>query len=498
MKPQTQAAGPQEIELKLLLPDLGDVALLALLSQAAPLAGRKPAREQLHSIYFDTPGLDLLRQRVALRLRQVAGGGGASRWVQTLKTAGRPGAALSERGEWEWPAAGAAPEAAPLWASIWPRIDPDGTLLAQLQPCFDTRFERTSWQVAPAPGCAVEVALDLGRITAGPRSERLCELELELKAGQPAQLFELAEQIAQTVPVLPGTRSKAERAYALCQGDAGPARRGGAPLLAARLPVRQAALQVLSAAFAQFADNLGILALSDDPEVVHQARVGWRRWRSALRLFSPVLPEAAPPGSAALKPLLAALGELRDLDATLTDTLPCWAEAFAAGDAGRAAAWSEADAALRAAAQAQRQAVRDLLRTPATGQALLQLARWVDGLGRASLVVRSRARRRVPLGAWATGRLQRVRRRLKGALREAATPEQLHRQRILAKRLRYGTEALRDVLPPRKARRWQQQAIALQTSLGAARDLQRAVEQLSRQGGDPGVIEFLRGVVAAG
>jgi CHAD domain-containing protein len=45
--------------------------------------------------------------------------------------------------------------------------------------------------------------------------------------------------------------------------------------------------------------------------VVHQARVGWRRFRSALRLFKPVFAGGELPSWQALKVMLSFLGELR-------------------------------------------------------------------------------------------------------------------------------------------------------------------------------------------
>jgi CHAD domain-containing protein len=87
---------------------------------------------------------------------------------------------------------------------------------------------------------------------------------------------------------------------------------------------------MLREAFSQFETNLMVLRKSDDPEVVHQARVGWRRFRSALRLFKPALTDKARPLSLALPSLLNLLSELRDLDVAWHDTLPPLQEAYTA------------------------------------------------------------------------------------------------------------------------------------------------------------------------
>jgi hypothetical protein len=65
-------------------------------------------------------------------------------------------------------------------------------------------------------GAVIELAMDSGVIQAGRRTRIISELELELKAGQPAQLFELALALQEIVPVEVEAVSKAEYGYRLC------------------------------------------------------------------------------------------------------------------------------------------------------------------------------------------------------------------------------------------------------------------------------------------
>ncbi|HQQ71882.1 MAG TPA: CYTH domain-containing protein, partial [Alicycliphilus sp.] len=183
-----------EVELKLAL-SARDAARLA---QVPALARIAPTRERLYSIYHDTPALDLLRRRVALRLRR-EGEGAQARWLQTLKTAGDAASALSRRGEWEMPVAGPALEPERLAGTPWDELDPGGDWAAALRPCFSTDFERTRWLLRARGGAVIEVALDCGQITGGGRSEPLCELELELLQGPPEALLTLARRIARHV-----------------------------------------------------------------------------------------------------------------------------------------------------------------------------------------------------------------------------------------------------------------------------------------------------------
>jgi hypothetical protein len=57
--------------------------------------------------------------------------------------------------------------------------------------------------------------LALGKVLAGEREEDICELELELRQGEPAALLELAAELAADLPLTPCDISKAERGYRL-------------------------------------------------------------------------------------------------------------------------------------------------------------------------------------------------------------------------------------------------------------------------------------------
>jgi len=493
MKSPEPALLPEEIELKLALPTHQPSELAQRLARTPVLARRKPTQLQLHNVYFDTPEQFLHQARVALRLRRV-GSAASPQWLQTLKMGGRSDSALSQRGEWEVPVPGAALEWQALQATPWSELDPDGSVFQALGPCFVTSFERTLWTVRKRDGSVVEVALDIGQIEQGDQRAPICELELELQAGQPAALFNVARQIARTIAVLPANISKAERAYALAQGTLALPLRAQPPPLKSGMALIDAAQCVLREMFCQFTSNLSTLRTCDDPEVVHQARVGWRRFKSAVRLFRPVLSTAAVPSWQALKPLLTFMGELRDLDVARTETLPPLADAYAAGDARRAAKWQAMAEALAQAAVLQRKSVRYALDAPALGAALLATTEWLETLPAANVSDQARPARKMPLRRWARRRTDRLHRQLKRALLDTAQPESQHRARILSKRLRYGIEALRALLPKRQAQRWLEQATALQTRMGASRDMVQAGLLVARLGADRGLVDFLRGV----
>lgn len=493
MKAAPRLASPQEIELKLALPTSDPSSLAKRLSRAPLLARRKGVRQHLHNIYYDTPELLLRQQRVALRLRRL-GDAAKPKWLQTLKTAGHNDSALSQRGEWETPVRGASLSFKLLKDTPWSDIDPDGAVFAALAPAFETNFDRTIWLLRRRDGSVVEVALDIGEIVAGAKHSAICELELELKAGPVTALFEVAQQIAQTIALLPFNASKAERGYALALGEVDPALRAKVLPLASDLALPELAQRVLGEMFAQFAGNLNTLLSSDHPEVVHQARVGWRRFRSAMRLFQPLLAAGAAPYGQALQALLTCLGTLRDLDVARGETLPPLADAYVGGDARRAQCWQAMTLTLTQACELQRKTVRYALQEPAVGAGLLATTQWMAELAASSDAMDALREPEVPLRRWIKQRIEHLHEQLAQARKQADQPGHQHRVRILAKRMRYDIEALRHLLPRKRAERWYQQASRLQTDLGTARDVMQAAALVAELDVDRGLIEFLRGL----
>ena len=502
MQAKTSFAIPTEIEMKLALPVANPAEgadWAARVAKAPALARRKAVCQQVYSVYYDTPEQVLRGQRAALRLRRV-GSPAQPQWLQTLKTAGHSDSALSQRGEWEIPVPGPALALELLHDSPWPRMDRGGAVSAKLVPCFVTDFERTTWHIQQRDGSEIEVALDIGSITADGRSAPLCELELELLAGPPSALFALAERLAHSLAVLPLAASKAQRGYALLQAAATDPVRARPPKLSRRWTLATIARRTLGEMFLQFTANLHALQSADDPELVHQARVGWRRFRSLWRLLRPALVDLPLPNGQALKPLLEQMGALRDLDVALTETLPALADGYIQGDAARAQHWQALQASLLQAREKERAAVRQALAQPVVGQALLALTHWLETLDGplvtpALKAPKSASTYKYPAQHWVRRRTQRLADRLEMALHDSSNDhvDPLHHARILAKRLRYSTEALAALLPGRLQRshiaagQWQE-------SLGAARDLAQAGVLAARVGAPPELVGFLRGV----
>ncbi|HEX5806801.1 MAG TPA: CHAD domain-containing protein [Macromonas sp.] len=495
-----------EIELKLLLPGADPAHIARLLGQCPALAQAQPSQQWLRNRYYDTPEQLLRQQRAALRLRQISPRPWHTKrapptghpqsgdtWWQTLKTAGVSHGGLSQRGEWECAVASGELDADALRATPWAAMDPEGLLFAQLQTCFETRCQRTTWRVQPVAGSEIEVALDIGEIAAAGQVQPMLELELELLAGPPQALFDLARQLGQHVALLPCDVSKAERGYALAQGQANVPACARASHLDANDPPLQVAATVMSEVFDQLTRNLAGLLQADDPELAHQARVAWRRWRSACRLFRPWLP-AVPPRQP-LRPLFEALGQLRDLDVARLDTLPRWGALFAQDDAQRQAMVATTQAPLAAATEQQRQQVRHRLHAPESGLAWLEHTVWLHQLH--TLAAQAQPGHR----HWAQQRINKLKRRLHQALRAAqtpsATPQLWHQARLQAKHTRYSLETLNELLPKQRTQRWLREATVLQHRLGQWRDAGQAASLLASNGAAPEWVAFMQGVAAA-
>ncbi|MEZ5703149.1 MAG: CYTH and CHAD domain-containing protein [Burkholderiaceae bacterium] len=515
-----------EIELKLLLPGANAADIEDRLRGLAVLARRKAQTQWLWNRYYDTAEASLRTQRSALRLRCVSdapwqpsprGPVPKGKWIQTFKSAGTSLGGLSTRGEWESEQASGALDERALRETPWRQMDPRGELFAALRPCFDTRSRRTTWQLRRYQGAWIEVALDVGDIVAGEQSQPVLELELELKQGPAESLFALAHTIAQTIAVLPCDASKAERGYNLALGQRLRPRSAKAIALPPDATPLHAAQASLADAYEQITRNLAGLLHADDPELVHQARVGWRRWRSAGWLFSPWT--GPMPDTADLKPLLIALGQMRDLDVLQIETLATWLPRFVEGDALRRRPAQRVVAQVAQAQAAQRERVRASLCSPPTGAALLRLAHALVEIAEAARAngatgaprkaEKRKAKKHGKAGErhnqakgtpWATARMATVRTQLERTLKASNQPDAsttlIHRARLKAKRARYAAEMLHDVLPPHSGVKLARRATAIQTRVGQDRDMQQAIALLQAMEVDARLIGFLQGVRA--
>jgi len=80
---------------------------------------------------------------------------------------------------------------------------------------FRTQVERLAIQVTLRGETGAELVIDRGEVAAGDRTHPICELELELKSGDPTALLDGALVLAGELCVRPGGRSKGARGLQL-------------------------------------------------------------------------------------------------------------------------------------------------------------------------------------------------------------------------------------------------------------------------------------------
>lgn len=462
-----------EVELKLLL-EPQHAAQLRAHPLLAQYAAQAPALLSMHDLYVDTLDLQLCRHQAGLRVRQIDGS-----WVQTLKAGGSVRGGLHSRHEWESEVDGPQVQLDALDAMIKGK-QPVRALLRRkairqgLHTVFSTRIERIVWQLATPQGDMVECVLDQGVIKHGSadsmRSVPVSEIELELKSGRPAALFEIALALLQEVPLRIGQMSKAERGYRLAAGMPVQAVKAQPLTLKDKLSVQQGFQAIAANCLEQISANQDGVAGGEDVESLHQMRVGLRRLRSALSLFKPLL--ALPDDlQADLNWLGGKLGAARDWDVLAGDTLgSCEGEV----DAGILSPLIEA--AREGARVAHAQAAEALADVRYT-QLMLALQRWLLTCGwRDGSTPRQRRELEQPLPRFAKQALRQRQRRLRkrGKLLSGGTPEQRHQIRIAAKKARYAAEFFASLFSAGKVRAYVKPLSSLQDVLGGLNDLQVA------------------------
>ena len=194
---------PLERELKLLAP--ADAASALARALKLPARGRV-----LRSIYFDTPGRELRRRRMAARVRREG-----RRWLQTVKSA----RSIAIRNEWEAPVASPRLDLTRLPLATIRRAT--GADLARIErflvPVFETRFTRRV-RLLTRGSARIELALDRGYVRAGRRREAISEVELELKSGSMRVLRREAAALVKRFGLKAEAKSKAQRGYRLAEG----------------------------------------------------------------------------------------------------------------------------------------------------------------------------------------------------------------------------------------------------------------------------------------
>ena len=158
----------------------------------------------METTYYDIPSKGLSQRRYTLRRRLENGTS-----VCTLKA---PAGDIA-RGEWETEC-GSIEAAIPELCKLGCPEDLPALTAEGLIPVCGAKFERLASTVEYA-GAVLEVALDRGILFAGDKEIPLCEIEVELKEGQPEQAVAYAQAMAKEYGLVSEPGSKFKRALAL-------------------------------------------------------------------------------------------------------------------------------------------------------------------------------------------------------------------------------------------------------------------------------------------
>lgn len=472
-----------ETEIKLLL----DPREAGALRRSGALAGAKPSRRRTSAIYLDTADGALAAAGLALRLRRSGG-----RWVQSLKGGARAVGGMHRREEWEFPRPGPEVDLALFAGTPLAEIPGAATLHESLVPAFTVDLVRETWRVEPAPGSTLEVVLDRGEVACGERRESLCEVEIEILQGDGDAAFALAAALLEAVPLRPSPVSKAERGWRLARGEPLRPEKARRVALEEAMTTGEAARTVVAGALSHLQANEEGLFATSDPEFVHQLRVGLRRLRAAIRIFRGVIdPARAARWNEGLSAVGRALGAARDWDVFATETLPPMAAAF--GD--RALARSLAGR-VQARRRRAREAARATLAAADYARLVLDIARWLAQAGTPEGPDEAPGE---PLVEFAS---RSIRRRHKRLLADSAhvahlAPEERHRLRLDAKRLRYSVEGLGSLFRAKSVTGYAGTLARLQEALGHANDAANAERLLGEISPPEAFREFARGWLAA-
>ncbi|HET7719347.1 MAG TPA: CYTH and CHAD domain-containing protein [Acidimicrobiales bacterium] len=424
------------------LPNLDGVA-----DDVTPVA-RAP--RTLMAVYYDTPDLRLARWGVTARHRTGDGSG----WTVKLPE-GDEGPALVRRElTFEGPP-GRMPAGATSLIRAYARDTP-------LVPVARIRTVRTGVDLVDNEGSVVAEVVDdeVSVLHGGRVPTRFREVEVELGARPPAGLLDTVVALLReagagepdSTPKLMhalGARAQAPPEVALVTLAKFPS--------AADL-VRQA----VSAAVDRIMRHDPGVRIGDDPEDVHQARVGTRRLRSDLRTFGSLLDEE---WLASLRDelrwLAGALGEVRD-DDVLIDRLRRQAATLPEPDTGALAPI------FRRLAIERDQARAELLEAMESPRYVALLERLID----AARQPQCRKAADAPAAEVVPGLVATPWRKLRKAVEAlpADPPDaDLHQIRILAKRTRYAAEAAAPLVG-RKAKAFAAAVAGLQEVLGDHQD----------------------------
>jgi inorganic triphosphatase YgiF len=438
----------------------------------------------LHSVYYDTPNEKLRKRHTALRVRK-----SGDSFLQTIK---QDGAGNFARGQWEQAIDGPQPQPRAARGTPIEHFMGRRRQREKLKPLFEVEIVRRSCGVVKAES-VIEASLDEGHVEADGNRLPIREFELELKSGEPSQLFETARELARQAPLRLTFISKGERGYRLREQSSTKPLPASTVRFRRRATAKQAMQAIGRTCLHDLTTNVGTIGGEHATEGVHKTRIALRRLRAAMTLFKKITKdEESEHLRGEMKWLSDVLGGARDLDVLqIESTLP------RARDVSGGRALVEIVAEKRHAAH---QKLLEAVRSQRFYVFLVDLVRWIeDGKW---LKIRSKQGD----GSMARFARRTIARRRKRLLEKAdhlmkLPPDARHKVRIDAKKLRYMSEFLQPLAKSKQQQRehrsFVEQLEKMQTSLGTLHDAVARVEFFRDLAGAPSPVGPHDGAEAA-
>jgi inorganic triphosphatase YgiF len=456
--------------------------------------GELPRHKYLVSTYFDTPKLLLRKNGVSLRVRRAG-----KKRVQTIKTVN--GGISLGRGEWGHKLQGDEPD---LRAARGTALEPllsgklGRELKRDLEPIFATHVQRTFLPLRSG-NSQIELALDEGHVRAGQKSSPLAEIELELKRGTASDLFKAARLVAGLAPVKLALKSKSEQGYDLITDRPSRAFHGSKIVLQHDSSIA-AAFQVIGRSVLRHIAANEPAVRAADPDGVHQMRVGVRRLRAAIAVFSELLDcKQTQQIKRDLKWWAGKLGPVRDLDVFLKGKI-----ALFEGADSPTAGLPELKSELIYRRDVAAESAKATIATARYRLLIFSILEWIED-GKWLQQSRSHGKRKIrPFAAHLFERRTKKARRKAKRVGEVAAPKR-HKLRIAIKKLRYALyffESLFSHNGSTKAlSRYKKYLQDLQDNLGALNDIavhqKLAIKLAAGSGGPkPELVSFAAGMIA--
>ena len=274
-----------------------------------------------------------------------------------------------------------------------------------------------------------------------------------MRDGAPAELFTLAKQLAEDVPLEIGVLSKQERGLLLAERALDHEQKSREPTIAEEMTAGQAFAAVVQECIRHFRLNQALIIAERDPAALHQARVAMRRLRTAFTLFRPAIRQGSlEPLKNELKAFIEPFGVARNLDVYLDKH-------------GEELGWGDRRT-LRSARSVTYDQVIDALNAQQMRDMLVDLVEWLSSADW------QRKAASEPIGRFAERQLEAAWRKVKrgGSQLGELEEQQLHRLRIDIKKLRYSAEFLAPLYRRKRVRTFAASLEAMQDCLGLIHD----------------------------